>query len=301
MKFLKINSGGNDFICVDNRDNTYTDFINSDQFSPFLIEICKRGLSVGADGLIVAESPVGDSADIRARFFEPDGSEVELCGNGTACFVYWVVNSGFVKGPEISIETDAGITHGKAKEEGFCSVCVPDPFSHQSSISLPIGKCTWVVDYIVTGTPHAIGYVEKLETLDVAHWGKAIRHHERFERSVNANFVQVLSEGHIAVRTYEFGVEAETLACGTGSASAAMLTALKHNWGSKYLNGTEPVLVNVQGGTTLKVWFTYDPISDSFSDVCLETKPVPVYNGDLITPKIACKQIVEKQPQIIQI
>lgn len=282
MIFTKVNAGGNDFICVDNTDGGYDQFILSDQFSQFLINICKRGLGVGADGLIFAEKPQSDEANIRARFFEPDGTEVELCGNGTACFIEWVISKNLAKGPEIAIETAAGITFGKQREDGSTSVCIPDPFDYRPDQRLCFPNCTWSVDYIVTGTGHAIAHVEHLETMDVAHWGKAIRHHESFDRPVNCNFVKILSEGHIAVRTFEFGVEAETLACGTGSASAAMLTARRENWDNKYLSGAEPVLVDVRGGVTMKVWLNYDPIDDRFHDVCLATYPHQIYSGELL-------------------
>ena len=279
INFYKINAGGNDFICINNLDHRYSSLMNSEDFPRFLKKLCRRGLSVGTDGVIIAEQST-ENADIQARFFEPDGSEVGLCGNGTACFVHWVIEENMVRGPEISIQTRAGITHGR-KKESSCSVCIPDPHHYEPGIKLDINDSQWEVDFIVSGTGHAITHVDKLETLDVAHWGKAIRHHNRFDQPVNANFVQVLKEGHIANRTFEFGVEAETLACGTGSASAAILSAMKFNWDRKFLNGTEPVLVDVRGGTTLKVWFNYDADRGNFHDVCMETTPTPIYSGTL--------------------
>ncbi len=281
IRFCKLNAGGNDFVCIDNCDGTYDDFIESEQFPDFLIKLCRRGLGVGADGVIFAEKANLKAADIQARFFEPDGSEVELCGNGTACFVYWVVKSGLVKYDEIAIQTKAGINNGKKKDDGRCSVCVPDPFDYKTDICITADNKLIFTDFIVTGTGHAVAYVEDISQVPVADCGASVRHHKAYGQPVNANFVQILKEGHIAIRTFEFGVEAETLACGTGSASAAMLTAVRHKWDYKYLNGDLPVEVDVQGGITLKVWFNYHENDNSFTDVCLETFVTPVYKGEL--------------------
>ncbi len=282
MSFWKISAGGNDFICIDNTDGRYDDFVESEKFPDFLIKVCRRGLSVGADGVIFAEKSTVAAADIQARFFEPDGSEVELCGNGTACFVYWVVTTGMVKHQEIAIQTKAGINNGRKKEDGRCGVCVPPPYNYKTDICITANNQLVFTDFIVTGTGHAVIYVTDIQEVKVADCGHAVRHHPAYGQPVNANFVQIFKEGHIGVRTFEFGVEAETLACGTGSASAAMLTAVRHKWDYKYLNGDEPVLVDVRGGITLKVWFMYNEQENCFTDVCLETFAKPVYKGELL-------------------
>lgn len=283
INFWKMSAGGNDFICIDNTDGKYDKFIVSEGFSEFLINICRRGLNVGADGLIFAEKSTVLAADIQARFFEPDGSEVELCGNGTACFVYWTVTTGLVKHSEIAIQTKAGINNGQKKENGFCGVCVPAPYDYKTDICISADNKLLFTDFIVTGTGHAVIYVADVEEVKVADCGYAVRHHKAYGQAVNANFVQILSEGHISVRTFEFGVEAETLACGTGSASAAMLTAVRHKWDRKYLMGDAPVLVDVRGGITMKVWFMYHKDTNSFTDVCLETEAKPIYKGELLS------------------
>ncbi len=284
LPFYKINAGGNDFVCIDNISGEYSDFINGAGFSKFLMQTCKRGLGVGCDGIIVAEKATEPAADIQARFFEPDGSEVELCGNGTACFVYWAYNNALVKHHEIAIQTRAGINNGQLKDNGFCSVCVPNPTQFKQDICIAINNTLLYSDFIVTGTGHAIVHVENVDDVDVQTVGHHIRHHQAYGQAVNATFVEVLSEGHIKVRTFEFGVEAETLACGTGSASAAMLTAVRNNWHYNYLHGNQPIMVDVRGGISLKIWFNYDQQKQQFFDVCLETIPEPVYQGILITP-----------------
>ena len=281
IKFYKINAGGNDFICIENLSGKFNAFISDGQFSDFLIRTCRRGLGVGGDGVIIAEKSTDPLADIQARFFEPDGSEVELCGNGTACFVYWVYHQNMVKHKEIAIQTRAGINNGQLKDNGFCSVCVPDPSLFRQDICITVNNTILNSDFIQTGTGHAVILVEDVDKVDVAQIGYHIRHHQGYGQAVNANFTEIICEGEIKVRTFEFGVEAETLACGTGSASAAMLTAVRYNWDYDYLHGIRPVLVDVKGGTTLKIWFNYDQSSKRFFDVCLETTPKPVYEGRL--------------------
>ncbi|MFW6367177.1 MAG: hypothetical protein ACOC0L_00775, partial [bacterium] len=137
----------------------------------------------------------------------------------------------------------------------------------------------WTVHTLVVGVPHAVTFVEDLEALDVAHWGPGIRYHsEFFPRGMNANFVEILEEGHIAVRTYEFGVESETLACGTGAAASAIISCLQHDWSEAYCRGEASVRVKVRGGETMRVWFVCES-NELFTDVCLETRVCAVYEG----------------------
>jgi diaminopimelate epimerase len=241
---------------------------------------------VGADGVIVAlQQGNGDGIDICARFLEPDGSEAELCGNGTACFTFWAVEKGLVAKAEARILTPAGTAQGRVlnEREHKVRVCVPDPRDLRMDLQIEVKGSAWRVDAIDTGVPHAVAYVTGLERLDVQHWGPGIRHHELFApRGVNANFVSVHGRGRIAIRTFEFGVEAETLACGTGSAAAAILTCVRHGWGPPYSTGEEPVHVEVRGGS-LDVFFRCEPGTDGprITDVCLETTVLPVYEGAL--------------------
>ena len=282
ITFTKMTAAGNDFICLDNSDAAFSELIRSEHWPGFVRSLCRRGLSIGADGVIVAcERGGSGGVDIIARFLEPDGSEADLCGNGTACFTYWIVGKGLVTGPEVTILTAAGIARGRIvdAEQGRVLVCVPDPRDLRMGLELNVKGETWQVDCLDTGVPHAVTFVDSLEHLDVYHWGPGIRYHERFQPGgINANFVKVLSEGHIAIRTYEFGVEDETLACGTGSAASAIITCLRHGWPARYGTGDEPVLVDVRGGETLRIWFTSHE-DGRITDVCLETRARAVYDG----------------------
>lgn len=282
IKFTKLNAGGNDFICIDNTENQFAALIQSPFFPDFVRRLCKRGVSIGADGLIVAgEIGDGPGIDICARFMEPDGSEAELCGNGTACFTWWAIGKNLVKGPELQILTAAGAARGKITDwdRRRVMVCVPDAHNLQQGIKLDVKGRKWELDFAVTGVPHAVTFVDHLQKLDVAHWGPGIRNHPCFApRGANANFVQILEEGKIAVRTFEFGVEAETLACGTGSAASAILSCLRFDWDKTFKHGEKAIEVTVRGGDTLKVWFTCND-AGTVSDVCLEARVCPVYDG----------------------
>ncbi len=288
IEFAKLSGSGNDFICIDNRDGRFQELIAAGGAPHFARTLCHRGPSIGADGLIFAEkTDLLPDVQLFARFFEPDGSEAELCGNGTACFIYWAVASGWLpEDEEAKALTTAGVVRGQKLPGEYVRVCIPTPEDMQTDLELTAGGRKWRLDYLATGVPHAIAYVRDVDKVEVSHWGPLIRHHERFQpRGVNVNFVQVLGEGRIAVRTYEFGVEGETLACGTGSSAAAILTALRYRWPKQYLSGDKPVEITARSGDTLRVGFVAHP-DGSVSDVCLETIVRPVFSG-VIHPDLA--------------
>lgn len=285
IEFCKLHSAGNDFVCIDNTNGRFDAVIDNGAMVDFVKSVCRRGLGVGADGVILAcERGTGAGIDIVARFLEPDGSEAKLCGNGTACFTYWLVAKGLLTGPEVTILTGAGTATGSIRQEDprRIRVCVPNPKKLDWALSLEAAGREWTLDYADTGVPHVVVPVaDHLEDVDVQRIGKAIRWHERFApEGVNVNFVQVLDVGRLAIRTFEFGVEAETLACGTGSAAAAILTALRERWPDEYLRGKKPVEARVLSGASLLIWFEFGP-GGGVVDVCLETRVMPVYEGSL--------------------
>jgi len=286
VSFAKLTAGGNDFVVLNNATGAFDSLFASDALPGIVRQICPRGLSVGADGVIFAGAVGngGGGVDICARFFEPDGSEAELCGNGTACFVYWAISKGLVPGPNVTVLTAAGTAVGKKVDDGpgRVSVCVPDPSDIEPDIELMVKGDAWLVHHIVTGVPHVVTFVDGLEHLDVWHWGPGIRHHERFApRGVNVNFVEIIGVGRIAVRTFEFGVENETLACGTGSAASAVITCLRENWPREFRRHERPIEVLVRGGETLKIWFNCEDGSATITDLCLETRARPIYEAEL--------------------
>ncbi len=281
IDFSKLSGSGNDFICIDNRDDTFNEVLSSsDSAGHFARELCHRGTGIGADGLVFASRPeLDDVAAIEARFFEANGSETDLCGNGISCFVHWVTVEHMVRPGEIRILTPAGIVRGQRRDGDYIRACIPTPREMRWDMDLTAAGRQLKCDFAVTGIPHVVTYVDDVREADVERLGPALRHHERFAPGgANANFVQVLEPGRLALRTFEFGVEAETLACGTGSAASAILTALRSNWPEEYLQGRRPVLVKTKGGDTLRVFFrTHD--DGSVTDVCLETVVRYVYTG----------------------
>ena len=283
IHFTKMSAGGNDFICIDNTEGVYDELLSSPHLPHVIEALCRRGLCVGADGVIFAcERGSGAGIDIVARFLEPDGSEARLCGNGTACFTYWCLDAGLVPGPEVDILTAAGAAHAYPNTEdgSRIRVCVPNPRGLELGRRISAAGRSWNVHTIDTGVPHAVIFVRHVDRVDVARIGPLIRHHEAFEAmgGVNVNFTQILAEGHIRIRTFEFGVEAETLACGTGSAAAAIISSVIKDWPHRHARGNEPILVDVRGNETLKIWFTVND-DHSVVDVCLETRARAIYDG----------------------
>ncbi|HUT60385.1 MAG TPA: diaminopimelate epimerase [Phycisphaerae bacterium] len=288
IEFAKLSGSGNDFICIDSRDGRFDSMLSDLKAAGhFARSLCRRGLGVGGDGVIFACRPEDDiEADIAARFLEADGSEAELCGNGAGAFVYWAYQNRWHEGPELRILTPAGIVRGQDGQGPYVRVCIPLPEDVQRDRQIDVKGQRWTYDFAVTGVPHVVTYVDHLECLDVAHWGAAFRHHSRFEpRGANANFVQVLGTGRLAIRTFEFGVECETLACGTGCAAAAILATLRFGWPEKYARGQEPVLLRTRSGDVLRVYLTL-AADGAVSDLCLETIVRFAYQGT-IHPQLA--------------
>ena len=252
----------------------------------FARALCQRSLGIGADGIVIALAPedhTGDFADVAARFLEADGSETYLCGNGTACFVRWAVEKGIVPDGEVKILTSAGVVRGRTlDEDNYVRVCIPLPEDMRTDIELDLAGRTLTCDYIVTGIEHVVTYVDDIAAADVERLGPLIRNHRHFPqpRGVNANFVQVIGEGEIAIRTYEYGVEAETLACGTGSAAAAILAAARFGWSDQYATGEKAIRIHAPSGDVLRVLFETDP-DGRINDLCLDTCVRCTYAGEV--------------------
>ena len=283
IEFAKLSGSGNDFICIDGRNGRFDELIDTpERIGHFAHTLCGRGLGIGADGVIFAcDHEFGELADIAARFFEADGSEVELCGNGVGCFVHWVFVNGWAPAAETRILTPAGVVRGQDSDGLYVRVCIPQPEQRQADLELELDGRKFNCDFVVVGVPHLVTYVDDLAGLDVARWGGGLRRHERFApRGVNANFVQVLGEGEIAIRTFEFGVEGETLACGTGSAAAAILAARRLGWAAPYTTGDRAILIHARSGDVLRVYFQIGADGE-VADPCLETIVRFVYRGTL--------------------
>ena len=264
LSFTKMNGAGNDFIMLDNRDEK----VALDPSSIALL--CDRHRGVGADGVLAVEPPV-QGADFRMRYYNADGGEAEMCGNGARCFARFVRRLDADKSV-ISFETLAGIIRASFPDNEVC-VAVSDPHSHRPPVSLEINGRTLEVHCVNTGVPHAVVFTDDVEAVDVSKDGAALRYHPAFApKGTNANFVQVLSLESIAIRTYERGVEGETLACGTGVCAAALL----HHFRTR---SPSPVHVKVRGGDTLQVAF--EASERGFRNVTLTGPADFVFDGTI--------------------
>jgi len=240
LHFTKMNGAGNDFVMVDNRSGEW-------ELSGALIaRLCDRHRGVGADGLILLETGEG-AAPWRMRYHNADGGEAEMCGNGARCFARFAARVADLKG-RVRFETLAGVIEAELLEERV-RLAMSVPHGEQTGLDLVAGGCPWKVHFLNTGVPHAVVFVDAVEEVDVARVGRTLRQHEAFAPSgTNVNFAARTGERHYRIRTYERGVEAETLACGTGVVATALLADRLEKCGS-------PVAVRVAGGDDLEVAF----------------------------------------------
>jgi diaminopimelate epimerase len=264
LKFTKMNGAGNDFVMLDNRQN------GPALSTAAIARLCDRHRGVGADGLLVVE-PAVSGADFRMRYYNADGGEAEMCGNGARCFARYAARL-VPNGGEVSFETIAGkITARLLAERVQLQMSQPGPLALNEKLALD--GTDYVVHSVNTGVPHAVVMVENLAGVDVLKLGAALRWHEHFApKGTNANFVQKLGPGALAIRTYERGVEGETLACGTG----VVASALVHH----ALTGEKsPLRVRVQGGDELEVGF--DEENGAYRNVTLSGPADFVFEGEV--------------------
>ncbi len=265
IEFTKMNGSGNDFILIDNREGT----LDVGDVVAFVKRVCERKVSVGADGLILIER--SERVDFKWRFFNADGSEVEMCGNGGRCAARFAFLKG-IAGERVSFETVAGIIDAEVRGD-VVKLRLTDPRDLVTDDEIRIGNQNLFVHSVNTGVPHVVHFVRDPDDFDVIDAGRAIRRHEHYQPAgTNANFAAVLDGHTLRVRTYERGVEDETLACGTGSVASALIAARKGFVES-------PVDVRVRSGETLRIHFT--PTEGGFEKVYLEGKTKVVYQGAL--------------------
>ena len=264
INFVKMSGAGNDFIVFDNRDGNLPE-----DREVFVRRICQRRLGVGADGvLFVEDSP---SFDFKMLYYNADGGEAEMCGNGARCVSRYAYLGGIAP-QKMTFETAAGQYGAEVKGENV-KLAMVDPFDIELNFKLELGIGRVNASFANTGVPHAVIFLENVESADVFNLGKEVRYHERFQpKGTNANFAQILSPDRIRVRTYERGVEDETLACGTGAVAAAVVAGLLKDV-------APPVDVITQSGGTLKV--DYNVENDKVKNIFLEGDAVVVFEGKL--------------------
>jgi len=264
MEFFKMSAGGNDFILVDNRSRQ----IRSEVIPDLVRRISVRSLSVGADGVIFLEP--SRVADFRTSFFNPDGHPT-FCGNGGRCASRLAYLMGMV-GPRMRVETTK-MVHDATVEGERVQFFMPPALRLRTGLKLTVDDQVLDAASIDTGVPHAVVFKEAPHTVSITELGRKIRSHlELGQDGANANFVMVVDEHTLAIRTYERGVEGETLSCGTGCVAAALVTAS--------LGMTKsPVACWTRSGVTLSVHFRGGP--GAFTHIVLEGDARLIYQGNL--------------------
>jgi diaminopimelate epimerase len=264
LRFTKMNGAGNDFILFDNR----TGSIDLDRNQ--IAQLCDRHRGIGADGVLLLENPT-TRADFRMRYFNADGGEAEMCGNGARCFARFANKVGVQK-PRISFETPAGVISAELKGD-LVTLRMTEPTDLRLNVDLPMAAKNKAVHFINSGVPHVVIPVAKIDDVDVRREGAAIRRHKMFSpNGTNVNFIEKRGRNKIAIRTYERGVEDETLACGTGIVASALIFA-----------ATEKIIgaitVIARGGDELEVGF--EKVDGRFHNVALTGPAEFVFEGTI--------------------
>ncbi len=273
IPFTKMSGTGNDFILIDHR----TPLLTGVDLAAFARGVCRRRFSVGADGLILIEPST--TADFAWQFFNADGSLAEMCGNGARCAARFAHAKGIAPAA-MRFTTLAGIIEAQVTEAGARPALVKLRMTPPTALvlhqALLVDGAVKTVHSINTGVPHAVHFVNDVATTPVFEWGRMLRFHEEFQPAgTNVNFVQTLGQNAIKVRTYERGVEQETMACGTGAVAAALIKALLGE-------ASSPVTVTTSGGDQLLVHFHLTPgASPTITEVFLEGPAHFVYEGQL--------------------
>lgn len=241
-EFFKMSGSGNDFVFVDTRKEPPGPLA-----SPEVVgAICARGTGIGADGVVFLGA--SRKATVRLTYLNADGSRADLCGNATLCTARLSRELGIVDSREFSIETDAGIL--KARFDGDrpeIDLLPATEVRPDAGIERVPGERR--MGYAIVGVPHLIIVVENLDAVDVVGRGRPLRRHQSLPAGANVNFVMAGHDGTFQYRTYERGVEAETLACGTGAVATALLLT---EWGLT----TGPVRLRTRSGKELRVRLT---------------------------------------------
>lgn len=271
IPFVKMQASGNDFIVIEScRRSPVTGHRKNIQ------KLCDRKFGIGADGVLV----IGPSrkADARMRIFNADGSEAEMCGNGARC-VAWIVCHKVIRsqGHKVSLETKAGTVEAVVKKNSV-RIKLTDPVDLKLDLNVTAFGKTTQVDFVNTGVPHAVVEVSDLEAAPVRELGRALRRHKIFAPAgTNVDFIKWEGPDSIAVRTYERGVEDETLACGTGSVAGAIIAVLNHGVRAE-TRSSHRVFVRTQSGEVLKIAFEVSKYK--VSDVWLEGGSRVVFEGE---------------------
>ncbi|HCP10493.1 MAG: Diaminopimelate epimerase [Thermodesulfobacterium sp. 37_54] len=267
ISFYKLCASGNDFIVILN----FSGEISPEEGRELAKKLCRPKFSVSADGLILLEKSSNPQAKFAWRFFNSDGSEAEMCGNGARCVARLVTELGLFKSP-FYFETKAGLIYAEVKGKRV-KVALTSPKDLKLNLVLRTDYDWFLAHFVNTGVPHTVIFWEDIENAPVTKIGPKIRYHEAFSPAgTNVNFINIVEKDGqkiIQIRTYERGVEGETLACGTGSAASAYIA---------YKLGlvNSPVNVLTRGGELLTIY-----IEENENKIYLEGDTLLVFKGTI--------------------
>ncbi|MDB4793635.1 diaminopimelate epimerase [Methylacidiphilales bacterium] len=265
LPFVKMSGAGNDFVVIDNRA------LNRALTREQITRLCDRHFGIGADGLLAVEPSDDVKADFRMRYYNADGGEAEMCGNGARCFARFVHPFRRADAERVRFLTPAGLIVGEYfGSDVRINMTAPTEMKLNQRADFGWGEIDY--HFMNTGVPHVVVYVSDAERVEVVTQGRAIRRSAIFPHGTNVNFVQSIDPANLVVRTYERGVEDETLACGTGVVAAALIT---HRVRGMAL----PLRMKVRGGDILAVDAQSE--GDAFAEVTLTGPATEVFSGEI--------------------
>ena len=247
LAYVKMHGAGNDFVMIDGRK---LGGLPADRLQKLAALLCDRRRGLGADGIVVLYPAVAgtDGADFEMRYVNASGLPGEMCGNGARCAAFFAGEIGLA-GRKTAFQTDAGMALAEI-DGSSVTIEIPPPAEIELDLSLDIGPRKAIVHKLMVGVPHAVTFVADVDSFPVDVEGPILRAHPAFPDGCNANFLE-LKGGELRMRTYERGVEAETLACGTGAVACAAVSFLLGRAGT-------PAAVRTHGGDLLQVALEYE-------------------------------------------
>ncbi len=271
IPFAKMSGAGNDFVVIDNRSGVVTTK-NQKELARVL---CRRRFGIGADGVLLLNT--SEKAEFEMVYINSDGSSGAMCGNGGRCIARFAYSKG-IAGRMMTFDAFGYIYHATVDEE-VVKLSMKNPDREKTNIRVPLDKIETTAHFLDTGSPHSIVFVEDLklghvEEVDVKNLGPSIRNHAVFgSEGTNVDFVEVINDNTIKMRTYERGVEEETLACGTGAVASAIIS-------NHIRKVKQPVNIITRGGETLMV--SYEQEGDKIVNVILEGRADIIFRGNVV-------------------
>ncbi|NOX24776.1 MAG: diaminopimelate epimerase [Deltaproteobacteria bacterium] len=278
IPFTKMNGAGNDFIIIDHREP----FLVKNEMAELARLVCRRRFSIGADGLIlIGKDP---RVDFCWHFYNADGSLAEMCGNGARCAARFAYDTGIAPAA-MRFQTAAGVIEAEIIGAAVKIKMTP-PTDRRLEQQITVNDRQITVHHINTGVPHVVVFVDDINLVPVMEMGRAIRNHPIYQPAgANVNFVEMRGE-HMYARTYERGVEGETMACGTGAVAAALIAAHTRQ-------ALSPARVITAGGDSLYIHFCLNKDGDA-DNVYLEGPALTVCEGRLMQGALFHEQCHDK-------